>query len=128
MTVATRPAPRIDHEAIDAVQQLRAEMHALTARVAGLEARGGARDAAETLVLPAIASAIGARRFTSVDLLAHARVDPALADAIEAADVTNPREMGKLLARLETQPIAGLRLERVGGARVGVVWRVGVQV
>ena len=104
----------------------RAEYEALVTRVEALEARHVVRDAWERAVLPAIAAAIGGRRFTSAALLAHTDANEALAAALEAADVVTVRECGKLLARLEAQPIAGLRLVRVDECREGIVWSVQV--
>jgi hypothetical protein len=61
-----------------------------------------------------------------VELISHARVDAALGAALLAADLVSPREVGKLLRRLEGRPVAGLRLERSGLERAGIVWRVQV--
>lgn len=104
----------------------RAEFEALRAQVEALASRYGARDAAETAVLSAIAVAIGSRWFTSVELMAHSHVDGGLAAAFEAADITTVRECGKLLARLAVQSIDGLTLRRVGTSRAGVIWSVQV--
>jgi hypothetical protein len=97
------------------------EMRLLRGRVEALEARHGPRDAAEAAVLPAIARSIGGRHFTSDELFAHAAVDPALAAALAAADITNTRELGKLLSRLEVQPVAGVSIVRVRDSRCGVI-------
>jgi hypothetical protein len=91
-----------------------------------LEHGRGARDAADVALLVAVAEAIGDRTFTSAQVVAHARTDPALRDAIDDADITNPQELGCVFRRLEGITVTGLRLERVGDQREGVQWRVQV--
>jgi hypothetical protein len=109
---------------VDPLAEVRAELAEVRERLARLETRFGARDAAEAAVLPAIAAAIGSRRFTSAELKAHSEVDDALGAALEAADVESVRELGKLLARLEVRPIGGLTLTRLSESRRGLIWVV----
>ena len=132
MRVAT-VAPRarrgaVTLEAIAAdLQRLLHEQAETRRAVETLLRRAGPRDDAERRVLAAIAVAVGDRAFTSAELLAHGRVDPALAEAIEAADVDldSPRACGKLLARLERETSGGLRLTRVDTDRDGsIIWQV----
>jgi hypothetical protein len=108
----------------DIIERMARAIDALSVRVTSLEQRGGARDAADRSVVPAIALSVGGRRFTSVELLAHARVDSDLDAALVGADVTNPRELGKLLSRLSEQFIDGYRLQRVAVERDGIVWQI----
>ncbi len=91
-----------------------------------LERDRGPRDQADVALFMVIAEVIGDRKFTAVEILAHCRASSELRDAIEASDVTSPRELGKLCRRVERMPVAGLRLERVGNCRDGVVWRLRV--
>ena len=112
--------------AVDPVAELRDLVEELRDRVATLEARYGPRDQAEAAVPPAVARSVGGRRFTSAELFAHAAVDPDLAAALEAADVTSPRELGRLLARLEVQPSALVAIVRVAESRGCVIWAVRV--
>jgi hypothetical protein len=102
---------------------LDARVTAIEARLARLE-RQGPRDGTEAGVVVTLAERIGARHYTAAELIRHATVDPELAAALEAADVTNPRELGQLLRRVEHRTIEGLTVERVGQGRDGLVWRV----
>ena len=74
----------------------------------------------------AIAEAISDRPFTSAHVMAHAGADPALRDALEAADLMSARELGAVCRRLEGITVRGLRLERMGDTRDGVLWCVRV--
>jgi hypothetical protein len=89
-----------------------------------LERGRGARDEADQALLLALAEAVGDRQFTSAQLMAHAAVDPALHEALEAADVTSTKELGCLCRRLEGISIRGVRLARAGDQRGGVLWRL----
>jgi hypothetical protein len=110
----------------DDYADVRAELAALRDRVAALESRFGPRDESERQVLLAIAAAVGSRRFSSQDLMAHAEVDAALAAALESADIVTVRECGKLLSRLAVRPIGGFLLTRVDTSRAGLIWSVQV--
>ena len=91
-----------------------------------LERGRGARDQADVALLLAVAEALGDRQFTSAALVAHAEADLALRQALVGADISTTRELGCLLRRLEGSVLSGLRLERMGDQRAGVVWRVQV--
>ena len=87
----------------------------------------GARDREDERLPLAVIEAVRDRPFTSAQLLAHAEADENLGAAITACDVTNARELGKLLRRLEGLDLHGVRLERVDERhRDGIVWRVQV--
>jgi len=101
-------------------------IEALERAVAALRALTGPRDHYDAAIIPAIAGAVGSRRFTCRELVAHSRVDPALAAALESADITTPRGCGKVLRRLERHPLSGYVLVRVGQDRDGIIWRVQV--
>ena len=93
-----------------------------------LERGRGARDAADVALLAAIAEAIGDRRFTSSQLLAHALADPALREALTAADITTGQELGLLcFAGVKGSRWRGSGLERSGADRGGVIWCVRVR-
>lgn len=136
MAVSVSPAPRRESftasaDVLDLLREIRAEQvqqrEVLAAILRLLERGRGARDAADVALLIAIAEAIGDRPFTSAQLMAHADADPALREALTAADITTPRELGTLCARrLEGAPLAGLCLERVHEHRDGILWRVRV--
>jgi len=101
------------------------ELAALRDRVAVLERWWrGPRDAADERLLIAIAAAAGSLPFTSRQVFAHARTVPALAAAVQDADIGSVRELGKLLRRVEGVCIDGLRLERDDVVRGGILWRI----
>lgn len=104
---------------------LATRLAALEDRVTALEARFRPGDAADVQALMAIATAVPGREpFTSRQLFTLARIVPELAAALEAADVVNPLELGKLLARLTTRTIDGVAVERVDTVRAGTRWRI----
>jgi hypothetical protein len=91
-------------------------------RLEALERRRGPRDAADEAVLAALAR-LG-RPFTARAAFRHAGlVDEALAAALEAADLSSPRELGWMLQRCEGAD-AAFRVERVRESRDGIEWRV----
>jgi hypothetical protein len=98
----------------------------LAAILAALERNRGPRDQADAALLLAIAAAIDDRPFTSSQLMAHAAVDLALAAALADADIDHAQELGCVCRRLEGIAVKGLRLERVGASRSGIVWKVQV--
>ena len=100
------------------------EVKALRVDLARHNAGRGARDQADRDLIPAIARAVGSRAFTSKDLLAHARVDRALAEAIENTDATTVREVGKLLSRLSRDTYDSFMLAKVDAGRDGAIWQV----
>jgi hypothetical protein len=110
--MAVRPLTREARDVSAELDALEARYADLAARLLVVEARTGARDAADAAVVPAIALAIGARYFACSELFKHARHDRALDAALRAADITNPKQLGKLLWRLQGQSIGGLRLVR----------------
>jgi hypothetical protein len=84
----------------------------------------GLRDDDDVRVLLAVAAAAIGTRFTSSEVMRHARLDKQLADALEAADCDSPRALGQLFRRVEGKIIEGVRLECVGTDREGLLWRV----
>lgn len=91
-----------------------------------LERGRGARDAADMALLEAVAEATRDHQFTSAHLLEHVAADPALRDALEAADITSARELGAVFRRLQGIAMRGFRLDRVGDTREGILWCVRV--
>jgi hypothetical protein len=71
---------------------------------------------------------IGDAAFTSAELLRHARVlpDGVLCNAIrdQVGDVHAARRLGKLLQRIEGEPMAGLAVARLVRERAGQLWQV----
>lgn len=106
---------RLMRQAIDRIEAL------LHARIGSI----GPRDDCDRLLLSAIAESTAGRAFSARELFHHARVDPALHEALHSADVDNPRQLGRLLRRLEGAALAeGLALARVGLDREGIIWKV----
>ena len=120
-----RPEDRRTHELLEA----------LIEEIRGLRAElGNRRDAAPRVdredrdlldgILPAIASATGARAFTVSELQRHARLAEFanLRAAIDRAGGGN--RLGRLLKRAAGYEIAGLRVEHIGEDREGLVFTV----
>src|SRR5262245_1695308 len=83
---------------------LQVQIDALCARVAALEARlsrSAARETADVRVGHAIAAATDSLCFTCHELLDHRRVDPDLKAMLADALIDSPRQLAKVLRRLE---------------------------
>ena len=65
--------------------------------------------------------------FTTKAAWAHRTTDPALADALAACDIESPRQLGKLLRRLEGRAVGSVQIVCVGMHRDGKVWRAEVR-
>lgn len=112
-----------DDIALAILTELRAIRLALDAR------QQPAADAAMVTFVRAVHASIGPRLFTAGDLAAHAALagSSALRSAIlGVCRGLGARPLGRALRRLEGRPMAGLRVERIGIERDGVVWRVAV--
>jgi hypothetical protein len=130
-TLAAVPRPTATPDSVETLlRAIRAEQTRQAGLLAeilrALERGRGPRDSADGALLLAVAEAIGDRPWTSAQLVAHANVDPALREALTAADITSAQELGCVCRRLEGIAVAGLRLDRVGRSREGVLWRVRV--
>jgi hypothetical protein len=133
-------ARRRDLDCGAAVAELRADLGALLARVAVLEAaasRRGPRDDDDRAVVVALAAAIdrtahaveasarlSAVRFAARDVRRLARQDVDLRAALVRADAVSAKSIGRLLARVEGHPIDGITVERAGASGGTVVWRL----
>jgi hypothetical protein len=117
IAVRARISPTLEQRVTELEQRVRTLEQQFAARF-------GPRDLADRAVLPAIVMATQGAVFTSRELLRHARVDGALHQALEDADVTTTQECGQLLHRLEAWPLDGVRLERVDRTPAGRRWRV----
>ncbi|HEY1308461.1 MAG TPA: hypothetical protein VGF24_33155 [Vicinamibacterales bacterium] len=91
-----------------------------------LESRFGPRDDADRHLLVAVRESIADRPFTAKQLVRHSTADPALRDALIAADCgDDARALGALLRRMcGTRIEGGLYVDRVGTCRAGTLWRV----
>jgi hypothetical protein len=118
--------------AVELLREVMAEQNRQGAMLAAIlravEARAHrTSDPAESALLVTIAESIGNRPFRCKDLCAHAAADDALRDALEACDITTPRELGWLCRRVEREPVhESIQLERQSDSRAGVVWRLRV--
>jgi len=117
----------------DTFAALQAQIMALAARVAMLEAAGTGRARPisgadrDRQLLIAIVEAIRDHTFNSADVIRHAvRVSPELRDVLDAAGLLSARRLGKYLERLHGRELPGLRLERSDRDRHGVIWSVTV--
>jgi hypothetical protein len=86
--------------------------------------RRGPRDGDDRRVVLEVANVVADAIFSSGEVVAHAAVAPKLAAALEGADITSPRSLGKLFRRVEGVAIEGVLLERVGEDRAGLLWRI----
>lgn len=77
--------------------------------------------------LAVLAESTKGRQFTSRELLADAEGDEPLKAMLDDALIQTPKELGRLLRRLERVPATGpFRLVRVDQCRDGLVWAVRV--
>jgi hypothetical protein len=109
------------------IAELRADVAALTQRVARLEAvapTGPSRPrAARAALLPVIAASVRDLAFTAAEVIAHATVDARLERALAAAGIRNARQLGHYLRRAEQRTLGPVRVENIGAERDGVIWR-----
>ena len=111
----------------DAIALLRAVLDELRGIRLALEtaAAAGARQSPSRPVTGVSRGRRGSGVF-SCEVIAHARVDAALHAALGVAGLGNARKLGKFFRTIEGETHAGVRLERIGVDRDGVIWRVRV--
>jgi hypothetical protein len=105
---------------------LRHEIDTLARRLETVErwvqAHGtGPRDGADVALLHVLAATARGLSFTAAGMWRRRAVDPTLAEALLAADITSARQLGKLLRRLTGHTVDGWCLRRVGTNREGAV-------
>ncbi len=135
--MATRPALRVDHEVLDAVQQLRTELRALAdlhedvrqlrREIRGLSLPTHASQAPSTddvRLVQVIASAIHGCVFSSAELMAHRAVHEPLRAALEASGIHTAQQVGKRLRRLQGRPHGAFVVARHGTDASGAIWSV----
>jgi hypothetical protein len=115
------PRPVAD---LDTIDRLRAAIDALTARVAALEGRHGARDDSDSHLLAVIAETLEGAPFRAIDLVASPL--PAVRAALSDADVSSAAEAAAWLRRMRDAPAAGLRILRGRRTPAGYEWTVQV--
>lgn len=112
------------------LQVTRAELAALAARVAELEAsRRAAADVDGAQLLRAIAGAVHDNVFSAREVFRHGGVgaDESLRQVLAAAGIRSPKQLGKRFRKLEGRACSGLQLARLGVDRDGVIWRLVVR-
>jgi len=76
-------------------------------------------------LLPVLAATVEDLAFSTREVMERAALfDVELRAALAAAGLINARKLGKWLRTIEGRTIAGLRLERIGVDRDGIIWRV----
>jgi len=101
-----------------------AALAALADRVGQLERqrhRVRVDPAADGRLLAAVAAGVGAAVFSASDLIAHARHDRELRQALAGASA---RQIGKVLRRLYAHPSGPYSVERIGRDGNGSLWSV----
>jgi hypothetical protein len=78
----------------------------------------------DAAVIRALAATVGSVPFTSAEVIVHARVVPALRQALAAARATTARRLGKRLERLADQAVAGVAVTRIGEESSGRIWQL----
>ncbi len=111
---------------LDALER---QVTTLMARVDAFTARRspGPRDHADVVLVGVLTTSTRGLSFTTAAVWRHRAVDVALAAALAHADVDSPRQLGRLLRRVEGQDVDGVRLARVGVNREGIIWRASLQ-
>jgi hypothetical protein len=111
------------------VALIEARLTAIDAKLDALLARlaAGPRDRGDEHLVGIIAKSTRGLTFTTKAAWAHRRTDPALADALAACDIESPKQLGKLLRRLEGRSVGSVRIVCVGMHRDGKVWRAEVR-
>jgi hypothetical protein len=84
----------------------------------------GPRDREDLALVGVIAAASRGLVFTAAALWRRVDAgDVVLAERLAACDVENPKQLGKLLKRLEGHDAEGVRILRAGANREGTVWK-----
>ena len=106
------------------VARLFEELRTHRAILEQLLARQGVQDGRDVDLFVRIANAVAGESFTAKDVMDHAKAQPDLQTAMEAADVETPRELADAFRRLEGVPIAGLVLTRGQKIARGRAWSI----
>lgn len=105
------------------VEEIRTELHALRREITKQRAN---TDEVHKALVQAIHSVVADRIFTSGDLAEHAMV-PCAADLnaalLRVVPRVNARAIGRTLRALEGRDLGGVRIERAGKDRDGILWR-----
>lgn len=85
------------------------------------ELRAEQRDRADAEFVATLARSVEGRVFSAADLVAHARVDSDLRDALGDE---RPRQIGRRLARLAGHAVGGVCVRLVDRTNAGRVWAI----
>ncbi|MFO1196584.1 MAG: hypothetical protein U1E86_06375 [Burkholderiaceae bacterium] len=122
----THPAGADLAEIVGLLRRIADDLAVLRAH-AEFRSPGGADDAAAASFVRETRIHVEDRAFSAIELAEHALLPAsrALREAVEqAAGSLEARRIGRALARVEGRPIDGLRVERIGTDRDGIIWRV----
>lgn len=116
-------------DALRELREIRAEQRAQRAALDALVARlaPGPRDQGDAYLLGIIVRSTEGRTFTSQALWRHRPTNPALSKALASCDIESPRQLGKLLRRIEGRDVNSVRIVCVGMHRDGKVWQARVR-
>jgi len=120
-TAVPRPpvAPDTDHD-----EPLAALLRAVLAELRGLRADlAPPRRRSRVVLLAVIATAVQGRMFNAAEIVAHARINPVLAQALAAAGITTARSLGHYLRQGEGRAAGPVRVRRIGEDRDGLIWQ-----
>lgn len=108
-----------DDEVAELLREVLVELRGIRA---ALERRSDVDRPEVAALLIAIFEAVGTRAFSGPELIDYAEVSSNA--RLLAACGSNARKLGRIFRRIEGEACAGLRVERVGDSRAGIVWRV----
>ena len=111
---------------LDALER---QVTTLTALLDAFSARRspGPRDHVDVALVGVLTTSTRGLSFTTAAVWRHRVVDEALAAALRHADIDSPKQLGRLLRRLEGRAVHGIRIARVGADREGIIWRASLQ-
>ena len=115
MTIRTRRRDTTADAWLDVIERLD-RIEAL------LRSRTGARDEADRALVPIIHDSTLGLPFSASALWQRAQAAPELKAALQACDLDNPIQVGRLLGRLAGIEIDDVVLDRVSEQRSGAVW------
>jgi hypothetical protein len=120
--MSTPAARRV--EALEArLADVEARNERLESIVAALLAARGPRDPADAMLLGVLAGSTCGHWVTVGEVLEATAVDPELARALAAADISGPLELGQWLSRMRDVTVSGFVLTRGARGASGRRWR-----
>lgn len=105
------------------VAVLEAELEAVKQQLVALQPSTALGPAEEALI-DVLGVQTGAELFSARDVFDAQRLYPKLHEALEAAWIDSPRQLGKLLKKCAVRTVTGWRVLRGDGCRAGAQWRI----